>query len=66
MWMAAKQLIQARGWDNYARAANYLARLRKLYQRLGEGKTWQALIADIREQNSSLRVLKEELNQVGL
>jgi uncharacterized Zn finger protein len=63
---AAKRLIQARGRDNYTTAANYLARVRKLYQRQGEDKTWQALIADIRQQNSSLRALKEELNKVGL
>ncbi len=63
---AAKRLIQARGRDNYTTAANYLVRVRKLYQRLGEDKTWQVLIADIRQQNSSLRALKEELNRVGL
>jgi len=63
---AAKRLIQARGRDNYTTAASYLARVRKLYQRQGEDKTWQALIADIRQQNSSLRALKEELNKVGL
>jgi uncharacterized Zn finger protein len=62
----AKRLIQARGRDNYTTAANYLSRVRELYQRLGEDKTWQALIADIRQQNSSLRALKEELNKVGL
>jgi uncharacterized Zn finger protein len=63
---AAKRLIQARGRDNYTTAAGYLVRVRKLYKRLGEDKTWQALIADIRQQNSSLRALKEELNKVGL
>ncbi len=62
----ARQLIRARGRDNYTTAANHLARVRKLYQRLGEDKTWQALIADIRQQNSSLRALKEELGKVGL
>jgi uncharacterized Zn finger protein len=63
---AAKRLIQARGRDNYTTAANYLARVRKLYQHLGDEQIWQALIADIRKQNSSLRALKEELNRVGL
>jgi uncharacterized Zn finger protein len=63
---AAKRLIQARGRDNYTTAANYLARVRKLYQHLGNEQNWQALIADIRKQNSSLRALKEELNRVGL
>jgi uncharacterized Zn finger protein len=63
---AAKRLIQARGRDNYTTAANYLARVRKLYQHSGDEQTWQALIADIRKQNSSLRALKEELNRAGL
>jgi uncharacterized Zn finger protein len=63
---AAKRLIQARGRDNYTTAANYLSRVRELCQRLGEDKTWQSLIGDIRQQNSSLRALKEELNRVGL
>ena len=63
---AAQRLIKLRGRDNYVTAATYLARVRKLYQRLGEDKTWQALIADIRQQNSSLRALKEELGKVGL
>ena len=63
---AAKRLIQARGRDNYTTAANYLARVRKLYQHLGNEQNWQALIADIRKQNSGLRALKEELNRVGL
>jgi uncharacterized Zn finger protein len=63
---AAKRLIQARGRDNYTTSANYLSRVRELYQRLGEDKTWQSLIGDIRQQNSSLRALKEELNRVGL
>ena len=63
---AAKQLIRARGRDNYTTAASHLARVRKLHQRLGEDKTWQALIADIRQQNISLRALKEELDKVGL
>jgi uncharacterized Zn finger protein len=63
---AARESIQARGRDNYTMAAKYLSRVRKLYRRLGEDKTWQALIADIRQQNSSLRALKEELSKVGL
>jgi uncharacterized Zn finger protein len=63
---AARRLIQARGRENYTTAAGYLVRVRKLYKRLGEDKTWQALITDIRQQNSSLRALKEELNKVGL
>ena len=63
---AAKRLIESRGRDNYATAADYLSRVRKLYQHLGEDKTWKALIADIRQQNSSPCAPKEELDKVGL
>ncbi len=62
----ARRLIGARGRANYATAAAYLSRVRGLYQRLGEDKTWRALIADIRQQNSNLRALKEELGKAGL
>ncbi len=62
----AKQLIQARGRASYTEAAAYLSRVRKLYHGLGEDKAWQALIEDIRQQNKSLRALKEELNKAGL
>ena len=63
---AAQNLISLRGRDNYIAAAEYLSHVRKLYLRLNEEPTWQALIADIRRQNSSLRALKEELNRLGL
>jgi hypothetical protein len=63
---AANKLIEARGRENYTRAAAYLVRVRELYQRLGEVKTWQTLIADIRQQNRRLRALQEELVRAGL
>jgi len=40
--------------------------VRDLYHRLGEPDTWQQLIADLRERNRRLRVLKEELENAGL
>jgi uncharacterized Zn finger protein len=63
---AVKRLIQAQGRDNYATAAQYLARVRDVYQRLGEDAKWNGLIATIREQNRRLRALKEELERAGL
>jgi uncharacterized Zn finger protein len=62
----AERLIQAQGRDNYAAAARYLARVRDLYRRLGEGAAWDALIGSIREHNRRLRALKEELDRAGL
>jgi ATP/maltotriose-dependent transcriptional regulator MalT len=63
---AAERLIRGHGRDNYAVAARYLARVRDLYQRLGEGAMWDTLITDIRAQNRRLRALKEELDRAGL
>jgi uncharacterized Zn finger protein len=63
---AAERLIRAQGRGNYAVAARYLARVRDLYQRLGEGAMWDTLISDIREQNRRMRALKEELERAGL
>jgi len=62
----AEQLIAARGRGNYAEAARYLCRVRDLYHRLDEPKTWEDFIADLREQNRRLRALKDELNKAGL
>lgn len=59
-------LIDARGRENYKIAAGYLARVRKLYKQLGEVPQWDALIANLREKNRTLRALKEELNRLGL
>ena len=60
------RLMSTRGRGNYTEAVRYLFRVRDLYYRLGEPKTWQALIADLREQNRRLRALKDELNKAGL
>ncbi len=62
----AEQLIAARGRGNYAEAARYLCRVRDLYHRLDEPKTWETFIAGLREQNRRLRALKDELNKAGL
>ena len=60
------KLIAARGRDNYTVAAEYLVRVRALYQRLGEEEYWQLFIADLRDQHRRLRALWEELNRAGL
>ncbi len=62
----AEQLIAARGRGNYAEAARYLCRVRDLYHRLDEPKTWEDFIADLREQNRRLRAMKDELTKAGL
>jgi hypothetical protein len=62
----ARQLINARGRQSYIDAADYLARVRRLYQHLGNEAAWHALITDIRAQNTRLRALKEELSRLDL
>ena len=62
----AERLIAARGRGNYAEAAQHLARVRDLYRRLGERGTWQAFVANLREENRRLRALKDELSKAGL
>jgi uncharacterized Zn finger protein len=61
-----ESLIAQRGRDNYAQAAGYLRSVRDSYQRLGEPHTWQALIANLREQHRNLPALKDEFNRAGL
>jgi len=63
---AADRIIKARDRKNYAQAVEHLGRVRALYRSLGEEKTWQSFIADLREKNRRLTALKDELNRGGL
>lgn len=60
------RLIAARGRGNYAQAAEYLLRVRDLYDRLGEPDQWATYIAATRNQKPRLPALLDELRQVGL
>jgi len=62
----AEGLIAQRGRQNYQAACRHLARMRTLYERLGEKEVWASYIAGLREQNKSLRALKEEMAKAGL
>ena len=61
-----ERLIAGRGRGNYAEAANYLLRVRAVYEQMGEDKAWQTLIANLREKNRRLPAMQDEFNQVGL
>lgn len=50
----------------YQEACKYLAKMRALYEKLGETEAWMSYITDLREKNRNLRALKEELANVGL
>lgn len=59
-------LIDGRGRGNYQQAADYLDRVRRLYQQQKREAEWQAYVTDVRTSNKSLRALKEELDKRGL
>jgi uncharacterized Zn finger protein len=59
-------LIDGRGRENYAEAANHLKVVRGLYKRLGRQEDWQALVTSLRQDNRMLRAFQDELNKAGL
>ena len=62
----AERLIAQRGRQNYQQASTFLAKMRALYEKLGEGEAWTRYVTALREQNRNLRALKEELANAGL
>ncbi|HKO23227.1 MAG TPA: hypothetical protein VJY65_00650 [Chloroflexota bacterium] len=62
----AESLIAQQGRQNYQQACRYLAKVRRLYERLGESDAWARYIADLRERNRRLRAVMEELAAAGL
>lgn len=62
----AEKLIKARGRENYAAAAGNLVQAKALYEGLGQVDEWEAYIAALKERNSHLRALMEELEKAGL
>jgi uncharacterized Zn finger protein len=62
----AERLIAQRGRENYQLACRHLAKVRDLYDRLGESEAWTRYVSTLREQNRSLRALKEELTAAHL
>jgi uncharacterized Zn finger protein len=60
-----KSLIDRRGRDNYAEAANYTKVVRGLYKRLGRQEDWYTLIASLRQENRNLPAYLDELKKAG-
>ena len=63
---SAERLIALRGRQNYQEACKSLAKMRALYEKLGEHEAWTTYITALREQNRNLRALREELAAAGL
>lgn len=62
----AERLIAQRDRQNYQQACTFLAKMRGLYEKLGEDDSWTSYVTALREQNRNLRALKEELANAGL
>jgi uncharacterized Zn finger protein len=61
-----EQLIAHRGRNNYEVVAEYLQRVRKISESIGQLDVWQQTIKAIRENNRNLPALQDELNKAGL
>ena len=61
-----ERLINARGRENYQQAVGYLTQVKHLYEKQGRESEWNVYITALRNQNKSLRALKEELEKRGL
>jgi uncharacterized Zn finger protein len=62
----AERLIGARGRGNYQSATVYLGEARRLYEEQGKSADWNAYMQGLKEKNSTLRALKDELQKAGL
>ncbi len=62
----ADGMIANRQRSSYKIAAEHLARIKATLERHGRADEWNALIADVRTTNKTLRALREELDALGL
>jgi uncharacterized Zn finger protein len=62
----AQHLIDRRGRENYAQAAEYLRQVQDLYRQMGEPQAWQETVTQLREQHRALRAFLDELRKAGL
>jgi len=62
----AEKLIALRQRKHYHEACKYLAKVRALYEKLGENQEWTSYITELRERYRTLRALKEEMEKARL
>ena len=62
----AEKLIALRQRKHYHEACKYLAKVRALYEKLGENQEWTSYITELRERHHTLRALKEEMEKAKL
>ncbi len=62
----AELRIEWRGRENYQMACEYLTNVRDLYRKIGRSELWTSYIKKLREQNSRLPALKDEMAKAKL
>jgi uncharacterized Zn finger protein/catechol 2,3-dioxygenase-like lactoylglutathione lyase family enzyme len=62
----AERLIAQRDRKKYHEACTFLAKMRLVYEKIGERGTWTRYIATLRQQNRHLPALKDELAKAKL
>lgn len=62
----AERLIAQRDRKKYHEACTFLAKMRSVYEKIGESGTWTSYIATLRQQNRNLPALKDELAKAKL
>ncbi|TMC22279.1 MAG: glyoxalase [Chloroflexi bacterium] len=62
----AEKLIALRQRKHYQEACKYLAKVRALYEKLGDNQEWTRYITELRERHHTLRALKEEMEKAKL
>lgn len=60
------RLIDQRGRDNYRTAAGYLVIIKRLFETIDDGATWQQTISHIRATYANLPALQDEIKKAGL
>lgn len=63
---AADQIIRQRSRAEYRDACQYLVRVRKIYQQLGESDAWTKYIDQVRAETKSLRAFRDEIKRARL
>jgi len=61
-----ERLIERKEWGSYKTACEYLVKIRKLYEKLGEEEAWTSYITDLRKKYNRLRSLKAEMETARL
>ena len=61
----ANKIIKSRARSDYAEAVNYLVRIKKLYEQLGQESDWQKYLLAVKQETKQMRAFKAEMQKAG-